>query len=92
MRLNCVNNFGARLVGATKTCEDYMCRDQRAYKLHMERCNEFEFEFHSSTPWRGAVDQDWRSKTRAPKRASRPPDGLVLALLSVPSQSGKGAP
>ena len=26
----------------------------------MEHCNEFEFEFHSSTPWLGAVDQDWR--------------------------------
>ena len=54
--------------------------------------NEFEFEFHSSTPWRGAVDQDWRSKMCALKCSSRPPDGSVLALLSVPSQSGKGAP
>ena len=53
-----------------------------------------EFEFHqkySSTPWRGAVDQDWRSKMHALKCASRPPDGSALALLSVPNQSGKGA-
>ena len=35
----------------------------------MERRNEFEFEFHSSTPWHGAVDQDWRSKMHAPKHA-----------------------
>ena len=65
--------------------------DQRAYKLHVEPRNEFEFEFHSSTPWHGAVDQDWRSKTRAMKHASQPPDRSVLALLSMPSQSGKGA-
>ena len=58
----------------------------------MERRNEFEFEFHSSTPWRGAVDQDWRSKMRVPKCAGRPPHGSTLALLSVPSRSGKGAP
>ena len=66
--------------------------DQRAYKLHMERRNEFQFEFHSSTPWRGAVDQDWRSKMHVPKHTSRPPDGSMLALLSMPSWSGKGAP
>ena len=65
---------------------------ERAYKLHVECCNEFEFEFHLSTSWRGAVDQDWRSKTRAPKCASQPPDGSALALLSVPSRSGKEAP
>ena len=58
----------------------------------MECRNEFKFEFHSSTPWHGAVDQDWRSKTCAPKGASQPPDESALALLSVPSQSGKGAP
>ena len=66
--------------------------DQRAYKLHLEHHNRFEFEFHSSTPWHGAVDQDWRSKMHVLKHASRPPDGSVRALLSVPSQSGKGAP
>ena len=65
---------------------------QRVYKLHLERRNEFEFEFHLSTHWHGAVDQDWRSKTRVLKHASRPPDGSMLALLSMPSQSGKGAP
>ena len=67
-------------------------RDQRAYKLHVEHCNEFEFEFHSSTPWHGAVDQDSWSKTCTPKCASQPPDRSALALLSMPSQSGNGAP
>ena len=60
----------------------------------MEHCKKIEFEFHqkySSTPWHGAVDQDWRSKMHAPNCASRPPGGSMLALLSVPSQSGKGA-
>ena len=66
--------------------------DQRAYKLHVECHKQFEFEFHLSTPWRGAVDQDWRSKTHVLKHASQPPDGSVLALISMPSQSGKGAP
>ena len=66
--------------------------DQRVYKLHVEHHNEFEFEFHSSTPWCGAVDQDWRSKTHALKCASQPPDRSMLALQSVPSWSGKGAP
>ena len=47
---------------------------QRVYKLHMEHCNEFEFGFHLSTPWHGAVDQDWRSKMHVPKCASQPPD------------------
>ena len=40
----------------------------------------------------GAMDQDWRSKTCALKCASQPPDWHALALLSLPSQSGKGAP
>ena len=52
----------------------------------------FKFEFHLSTPWRGAVDQDWRSKTHVPKCASQPPDGSMLALVSMRSKSGKGAP
>ena len=39
-----------------------------------------------------AVDQDWRSKTHVLKCASQPPDRSVLALLSMPSQSGEGAP
>ena len=46
----------------------------------------------SSTPWHGAVDQDWRSKSHAQKHASQPPDGSALALLSLPCWSGKGAP
>ena len=61
----------------------------------MEHCKKFKFEFHrkySSTPWHGTVDQDWRSKMHAPKYTSQPPDGSVLALLSIPSWSGMGAP
>ena len=27
-----------------------------------------------STPWHGAVDQDWRSRSHATKHASQPPD------------------
>ena len=45
-----------------------------------------------STPWHGAVDQYWRSKLHALKHASQPPDGSMLAQLSLPSWSGKGAP
>ena len=30
----------------------------------------FEFEFHQNPPWLGTVDQDWRSKSYAPKCAS----------------------
>ena len=46
----------------------------------------------SSTLWHGAVDQDFRSKSFALKCASQPPDRSVLALLSLPSWPGKGAP
>ena len=86
------------LMGVAMMCEDYTCNwkcDQRAYKLHMEHCKKFKFYFHQkylSTPWHGAVDQDWRSKMHVPKCTSQPPDGSVRALLSMPSQSGKGAP
>ena len=66
----------------TKKCDSYMWNIAR----------NLNFIDISSTPWCGAVDQDWRSKMHAPKCASRPPDGSTLALLSVPSQSGKGAP
>ena len=65
--------------------------DQRAYKLHVECHNEFKSGFHSSTPWHGAVNKDWRSKMHVPKCSSQPPDGSVLALLCMPDQSGKGA-
>ena len=55
---------------------------------------EFEFEIHKifSSPWHGAVEQDWRSKSHVLKCTSQPPDWSTLALLSLPSQSGKGAP
>ena len=45
-----------------------------------------------STPWHGSVDQDWRSKMHALKHTSQPPDGSMLALVSMPSQSDNGAP
>ena len=52
---------------------------------------QFEFFKISNTPWHGAVDQDSGSKLCTPKCASQPRDASVLALLSLPSQSGKGA-
>ena len=42
-----------------------------------------------STPWCGAVDQDWMSKLHALKHTCQLPD---MALLSLPSRSGEGAP
>ena len=70
-------------------------KTKETFKLHMECHKKFKFEFHQnylSTPWHGAVDQDWRSKTHTPKCASQSPDRSALALLSMPSQSDKGAP
>ena len=52
----------------------------------------FEICQNTSSPCHGAVDQDWRSKSCVPEHASQPPDGSVLTLLSLPSQSGKDAP
>ena len=83
-------------VGATKTWGDYMWRlfrkhDQKVCKLHVECCKNLNLKFIeiSSTPWCGAVDQEWRSKLHAPKHTSSPPGGSTLALLSFPSQSGE---
>ena len=73
---------------------DWKC-DQKAYELHMECHKKFEFEFcqkYLSTPWCSAVDQDWRSKLHALKHARKQPGRSMLALLSMPSWSGKGAP
>ena len=48
-----------RLIGnATKMCKSYMWNVARNLNLN--------FIKNLSTPWHGAVDQDWRSKTCAP--------------------------
>ena len=62
-----------------------------SYTWNIARNLNLKFIENSSTPWDGAVDQDWRGKLCAPKCVSQPPDGSMLALLSLPSQSGKGA-
>ena len=80
--------------------EDYMWRlignatkEHTSYTWNVARNSNLNFvEKYLSTPWCRAVDQDWRSKTHVPKCVSQPPDGSTLALLSMPSQSGKGAP
>ena len=87
------------LVGVTKIHEGYTWRltgnatkKHTSYMWNITRNLNLNFIENSSTPWHGAVDQDWRSKTHAPKHANQPPDGSTLALLSLPSQSDKGAP
>ena len=85
---------GHHLVGVTKMHEGYTWRLTRnatkkhtSYTWNVTRNSNLNFVENSSTPWHGAVDQDWRSKTHA-----RPPDGFMLALLSMPRWSGKSAP
>ena len=58
------------MVSMTKTQEGYTWRsfkkcDQKAYKLHVKCHKNLNLKFIkiSSTPWHGAVDQDWRSKS-----------------------------
>ena len=87
------------MICVTKMHAIYMWRlirkcDQKAYKLHMEchKNSNLKFIENLSTPWCGAVDQDWRSKSHVLKCTSQPPDRSMLALLSLPRQSGKGAP
>ena len=65
------------LIGVTKTCEGYMWRLTRnmtkkhtSYMWNITRNSNLNFIGNLSTPWHGAVDQDWRSKTHAPKCAS----------------------
>ena len=86
-------------VSMTKMHEGYMWRlnsnvteKHTSYMWNITRNSNLKLVKISSTPWCGAVDYDWRSKPNVPKHASQPPDRFVLALLSLPSQSGKGAP
>ena len=85
------------LVGATKMCEGYIWRLLgNATKKHISNTQNvtrnlnLNFVKNLSTPWHGAVDQDWRSKMHVLKHTSQLPDRSMLALLSMPSQSGKG--
>ena len=50
--------------------------NQNVCKLHVEHHENLNLKFIeiSSTPWHGAVDQDWQSKLHAPKYTSQPPD------------------
>ena len=102
MQLNCVNDvvhmegcligvtkihggYTWRLTGnATKKCTSNTWNIARNLKLN--------FVKNLSTPWHGAVDQEWMSKMCVPNHASQPPDRSALALLSVPNWSGKSAP
>ena len=56
-------------IGATKMCEGYMWRSTRnmtekhtSYTWNVTGNLNLNFIKNSSTPWHGAVDQDWRSK------------------------------
>ena len=67
----------SQMLSMTKMCEGYTWRsskkcDQKAYKLRMEHCKNLNLKFIniSSTPWHGAMDQDWRSKSHAQKCTS----------------------
>ena len=91
-----MNSGDTYLGGATKTCEDYtwrltgnLTKEHTSYMWNVTMNLNLNF---TCPPWHGAVDQDWRSKTRVPKCTSQPPDGSALALLSMPSWSGKGSP
>ena len=57
------------LVGATKMCEGYMRRSTgnttekcTSYTWNVTRNLNLNFIKNLSTPWHGAVDQDWRRK------------------------------
>ena len=57
------------LLGATKTCEGYTWRltgnvtkKHTSYTWNIMRNSNSNFITNSSTPWHGAVDQEWRSK------------------------------
>ena len=65
------------MVSVAKMHDGYTWRsdekcNQKVYKLHMECCKDSNLKFMEtlSTPWHGAVNQDWRSKLCAPKYAS----------------------
>ena len=83
----------------TKMHEGYMWRSIRnvterhtTYMWNVTRNMNLKFIKNLSTPWHGPVDQDWRSKSHVLKGTSQPPDRSALALLCLPSQSGKGTP
>ena len=86
------------LIGVTKMHEHYTWRSIKnatkectSYTWNVTRNLNLNF-IKNTHPHPGSVDQDWRSKPHAPKHASQPPDGSMLALLSMPSRYGKGAP
>ena len=65
------------LIGVTKTQEGYMWRSRRnvtkkhtSYMWNITRNSNMNFVKNLSTPWHGAVDQDWRSKMHVLKHAS----------------------
>ena len=87
------------LIGVTKLHEGYtwgltgnVTKKQKSYMWNVTRNLNLNFIKNLSTPCHGAVDQDQRSKAHVPKHANQPPDRSTLTLLSMPSQSGKGAP
>ena len=62
------------LKGMTKTCEGYMWRSTgnatkkcTSYTWNIAGNSHLNFIKNSSTPWHGAVDQDWRSKNTCAK-------------------------
>ena len=64
-------------IGVTKMHEGYMWRSTgnmtkecTSYMWNIARNLILNFVENSSTPWHGAVDQDWRSKMHAPTHAS----------------------
>ena len=87
------------LVGVTKTCEGYTWRLTGNVTEKNTSCTwniainlNLNFIKNLSTPWHGAVDQDWRSKMCVQKHASQAPDGSTVDFQSLSSQSSKGAP
>ena len=88
-----------QMVSITKTFEGYTWRMIRnttdrhtSYMWNVTRNLMMKFVDNLSTPWCVAVDHDWSIKLHVLKCASQPPGGSTLALLRLPSQSGKGVP
>ena len=64
-------------IGVTKMCEGYTLRStgnmtekHTTYTWNVTRNSNFNFIKTLSTPWHGAVDQDYWSKTHVPKCTS----------------------
>ena len=85
------------LIGVTNMGECYTWRLIRngtkkctSYMWNITRNSNLNFIKNSSTPWHGAVDQDWRSKTHAlnctgpPECAQPVRQGFPLTLGSKP--------